>query len=130
MQEAARVPLMQVRSSLCHCIESLASIWAEMVLLYYPKDRLIPYKENGELCSACFSFEKMKDSLISSHVEVSNIERSSPVAVQSVLDKLLDGGHIGAETYISLLPQGVLQSKEQILKSIKEEQERIETKNG
>ncbi len=129
MQEAARVPLMQVRSSLCRCIEELASIWAEMIFLYYPKDRLIPYKENGETHAECFSFKKMKDALICSHVEVSNIERSSPVAVQSILDKLLDGGHIGADTYISLLPQGVIQSKEEIIESIKNERERNKSIN-
>ena len=92
-----------------------------MIFLYYPKDRLVPYTENGELRAERFSFDKMKDALICSHVEVSNIERSSPVAVQSILDKLLDGGHIAADTYISLLPQGVIQSKDEIIASIKKE---------
>ena len=121
MQEAAHVPLMQVRAAFRKCLEELASIWADMLINYYPSDRKLLFSENGKACAKSIRTDRLKDALICAHVEIGSIERTTPVTTQLVLDKLLDGGHISAEKYVSLLPSGVLRDRDRIVDVIKDD---------
>jgi len=130
LQDSARLSLTQVKSAFYRCIEDLASIWAEMIFCYYPEGRLLPIKYEGELKAKGIGFNRMKNSLIRSHIDVRNIKDSSNITTQSILDKLLEEGHIKADTYISLLPQSLIKEREKIMDSIKHDAERINDENG
>jgi len=130
LQESARVSLTQARSALYRCIEDLAAIWAEMIFSYYPDGRLLPAKYEGELKAKGISFSRMKNSLIRSHIDVRNVKDSSNITTQSILDKLLEAGHIKPDTYISLLPQTLIKERDKIIDSIRRDAERINDENG
>ena len=121
MQEAAHVPLMQVRAAFRKCLEELASIWADMLINYYPAERKLVFCEDGAKQAQSIRTDRLKNALICAHVEVGSIESTTPVTTQMVLDKLLDGGHISASSYVSLLPSGVLRDRERIVDVIKNE---------
>ena len=130
LQESARTSLMQLRSAFYGFIEDLASIWAEMIFCCYPDGRLLPFKQNGEVCAKNVSFSRMKNSLIRSHIDVTNSKDSSYITTQSILDKLLEAGHIKADTYISLLPSSIVKEREKIIDGIKHDAERTENGSG
>lgn len=123
MQEASRVPLMQVRASFCRCVEELASIWADMLFNYYPDERRLNYTDERGLHSDKLRTSRLKNALICAHVEVGNVERSSPLTTQSILDKLLDAGHISPKIYLSMLPSGVLVERNRLIESIDAEKD-------
>ena len=130
LQESARVSLTQVRSALYRCIEDVAAIWAEMILTYYPDGRLLPTKQKNELRAEGISFSRMKSSLIRSHIDVRNVKDQLNVSTQTVLDKLLEEGHIKADTYVSLLPQSIIRERDKIIESIQNDAERSTAVNG
>ncbi len=119
MQEAARIPLMQVRAAFCTCLEQLAAIWADMIFSYYPNGRLLTYDDDGRPCAEACDYSRLHDALISAHVEVGDLDTVSPITTQSVLDRLYADGSLSAESYISLLPAGIIQNRERLLDELR-----------
>lgn len=119
LQESSRLPLEQVRTSLCRCIEELANIWADMMCAYYPRERLIPYRNGGKLSAITADFSKLSHSLIRAKVDIGALSTYSDSGTQAVLDKLLDGGHITAVQYLEQLPAGALLNREALIEKLK-----------
>lgn len=124
LQEASRIPLTQVRAAFCRCIEEIAAIWADMIFCYYSSDRLLPFIEDGKLRAEKVDLNRLSEALICAHVDVGNVERSSPITTQSILDKLLSSGHISAETYLEMLPAGIVQERQKLIECVKRDTER------
>ncbi len=120
LQEAARIPLEQVRRSYFQCIEDLANIWADMMCAYYPDQRLIPFAEGGEERAERVDLSSLRGALIRARVDVGEISRYGAAGTLSMLNRLLDGGHITPEQYIERLPAGVLTDREALLEEIRQ----------
>lgn len=104
IQEASRIPLKLVRTALYQCIEDLASIWADMTFAYFASDRLVPtLDENGEYSSRELPFGE-KESKVRAFIDVIDESNYNSALSLSILDKLLDGGYITPEQYISRIP--------------------------
>lgn len=118
LQKASRISLMQVRTNFCKCIGELAAIWADMLCAYSVEDRLLPV-ENAEGVSAeRMSYRLFKGELLSAAAEVEDGDSYTPSATVTLLDKLLEGGHINAEQYLDLLPSGTVMNRKRILQEI------------
>ncbi len=126
LQEAARIPLMQVRAAFCTCLEQLAAIWADMIFSYYPNGRLLTCKGEGLSCAEACDYSRLRDALITAHVELGDLDSVSPITTQSVLDRLYADGALSAESYISLLPAGMIQNRERLLEELRRSAERSE----
>ncbi|MBO5218092.1 MAG: hypothetical protein J6C52_01595, partial [Clostridia bacterium] len=118
MQEAARMPLTQVRVAFRQCIEDLAAIWADMLCVCYSDGRRIPVLANGELAIRAADFSALHDSLIHAHVEIGNVPEYSISTTQGMLDRLLTGGYIGADDYLELLPDGLTLKRGELAKRV------------
>ncbi len=119
LQEAARIPLDQVRRSLCRCIEDLANIWVDMMCAYYPDERLLPYIEEGTERAERISFSLLKGALLRARVDVGEFRRYGAAGMMSLLNKLLEGGHITPGQYIERLPPGLLADRALLLEELK-----------
>ena len=119
LQETSRIPLQQVRSAYYRCIEELANIWADMMCAYYPSERLLPCvgADGTELRQAELS--SLKREFLGARVDVSEVTRYSAAGAQAMLDKLLEGGYISPESYISRLPAGVITDRGALIADIK-----------
>lgn len=122
IQEASKVPLLQIKDNVSYFAEDIANIWADMMCVYYPPERLIPFYEDGEAISAHTDFEVLKDTMIHAHIEISDPERFSVAYNQIVLDRLLDSGHITFKEYLKRLPQGILIDREGLIARIEEDE--------
>ncbi len=120
LQESSRLPLEQVRSSFCRCIEDLANIWADMMCAYYPKERLIPYDSKEGVSLAEVDFPKLTKSLIKANVEIGSISNYSDSGTQAVLDKLLEGGHITTVQYLKHIPSGTFGNRYSLIEELSE----------
>ena len=118
LQETSRLPLEMIRSAFSQCLEDLANIWADMMCVYYPKERLLPFYEDGMLKAASVDLPSLRSSLVKSKVEVGNINNYSDSGSQAVLDKLLDGGHITTVQYLQHLPDGALATRTALIESL------------
>jgi hypothetical protein len=118
LQEAARIPLETVRRSFYQCVEDLANIWADMILAYYPDGRLLPVIEDGVEKVERVSYSVLKSALLKAKVDVGEIGRYGASGTLSMLNRLIDGGHITAEQYIARLPAGLISDRDVLLEEI------------
>jgi len=118
LQDAAKIPLEQMRSAFYQCVEDLANIWADMMCAYYPSERLLPYREEDGVRAARVDFDLLRRTLLRARVEVSTVTGYSSATVQSVLDRLLEGGHITLAQYVARLPDGVMPERQELLDEI------------
>jgi hypothetical protein len=126
LQETSRIPLEQIRSAYYRLIEDIANIWADMMCAYYPSDRLLPCYSRGELSAQKIEFSAIKNDVLCAEAEISELSRFSSVSVQNMLDRLLDGGYIGADEYVKRLPLGAVIDRDGLLELLAPE--RTETK--
>ena len=126
LQESTRIPLELVRGALSRCIEDLANIWADMMCAYYPAERLLPYGDRSAPALASADFPLLSGSLVRATVELGAISTYSESGVVSILDKLLDGGHITAKQYVEQLPTGSLPDRDILISMLSEEQNKKE----
>ena len=120
LQSAASASLEHVRVHFCRCISELAAIWADMLCTYCPCERMLAVLEqNGEVGARAVDYSLLKNTLLNATVHTGSIDRYSPAATVSTLNKLLDGGHLSAAAYVELLPEGVLVNREALLEKIK-----------
>ncbi len=118
LQETSRIPLAQVRSAYYRCIEEIAGIWADMMCAYYPAERLIPCYTKDGITAKNINLSALKNDVLSAELEVSEISRFSAASLQSVLDRLFEGGHISLGEYIKRLPSGIFTDREDFIKKL------------
>ena len=120
LQTASSVSLEHVRVGFCQCIGELAAIWADMLCTYCPDERMLPVlKKNGEVDAETLDYTLLKSALLSANVHVGSVDRYSPSATVTTLNKLLDSGHLTAAEYVELLPEGVLVNRDTLLEKFK-----------
>ncbi len=121
LQESSEIPLETVRRNLYSALEDVAMSWAEMLLAYYPAERLIPYTENGtEKAGRLPDHRAFADSLIGARIDVGTGTRYSQVVSVNTLDKLLGGGFITVEQYLKRLPDGIVPESEELIEQLQQ----------
>ncbi len=127
LQEASEIPLETLRRNLYAALEDVALNWSEMLLCYYPSQRLLPYTEEGEEKSGRLPDVKaFKNSLIEAKIDIGTGTRYSQVVSVNTLDKLLSGGYITAEQYIKRLPEGVIPRSDELIEQIEQMKGNVE----
>ena len=124
LQESARLPLRRVRIAFMQCLEDLGDIWADMISAYYPRERLVPTREEGEPRAHAVDFSSLHGEILKARVSVQEINRYSAAAAQNLLDRLLDGGHISPVEYLKRIPAGTIAEKDELIALLLEREER------
>ncbi|MBQ7347181.1 MAG: hypothetical protein IJW55_04430 [Clostridia bacterium] len=118
LQQASQLALRQVSAAFCRCIGELASIWADMLCVYCPAGRRLPVAEGEHIAAMCPDYRLLRDELLRATAEVSHIDAYTPAATVTLLDKLLDGGHLTPAQYVELLPEGTLDDRAALLEKM------------
>ena len=113
IQEASRMPLKLVRRALYQCIEDLAAIWADMTLAYFGADRLIG-SASGEVGATSLGAVSSIAGLRPC-IEIRDADSLNSSVALSILDKLLDGGHITLEQYLKKLPKEYIENSAELI---------------
>lgn len=119
MQESARLPLSRVRAEFARCISELARIWADMLISYCPDGRRLLCRDGELLTAEAAGLGCLANGNIIAEVDIGREASSAAVTTQSVLDRLLSDGRIDAETYVKLLPAGILYDRGEIIEGVK-----------
>ena len=116
VQEASKLSLKLVRSALYRCIVELAEIWADMVLSYFACERLVPMlEESGRYCSEPLGITVDEGLKPRACVEVLDTSSLNASVTVSILDKLLSGGYITLDQYLSRIPSGYVKDCEGLI---------------
>ncbi len=123
LQQASRVAYRQVESRFQRCIGELASIWADMLCTYSHPERMLPVEENGEIRARRVDYKLLRRELLHATAEAKGTTQFTPAATVSLLDHLLDRGHLNVRDYIKHLPNGCVADKNALLESVTEKGE-------
>ena len=104
LREASMQALEHIQSELYLCLEQMACIWADMTLAFCPDGRPLRTADGyGRLFPS-----RLHSALLRAKIDVCDSARYSASGTQSVLDRLLDGGHITLAEYLERLPEGLI----------------------
>lgn len=122
LQETSKISLGQVKCYFYQAIEDLANVWADMMCAYYSENRLLTGEHNGKPECYSVSFALLRDAVLSARVDVYETNRYSASGTQNTLDKLLEGGHITAAEYVRRLPDGLIDSREELIELLEKKE--------
>ncbi len=108
LQEASAIPLENIKGNVRRALEDLAQVLAERFVVCYPDGR-VPVGEGEKTLS------QLTDGWVRARVDVSDLSRVGSSTVLSLLDRLLDGGHITLREYLDRLPAGLIPDKNTIV---------------
>lgn len=123
LQQASQLALQRVSSHLCRCIGELATIWADMLCTYCPAERFLITWSGDAINAERPDYELLRQELLQANATVATVGNYTPASTVTLLDKLLDGGHISVEQYTKLLPEGTLNNREALQKALQEKGE-------
>ncbi len=119
LREASMQALERVQSELYLCLEQMACIWADMTLAYCPDGRPLRTAESyGRLFPS-----RLHSLLLRAKIDICDSARYSASGTQSVLDRLLDGGHITLAEYLERLPEGLVPDRLTLAEAHRKEDE-------
>ena len=88
-----------------------------MMCAYFTSERLLPYvNEKGEQTSDRVDFSLFEGDAIKARVDVVDTSSYSSSITLSILDKLLDGGHITVEQYLKRIPSDYIDNYTELIK--------------
>jgi len=108
LQEASAVPLENIKGNVRRALEELAQVLAERFTVFYPDGRVPVGGDKKKL-------SELQDEWVCARVDVSDLSRVGSSTVLSLLDRLLDGGHITLREYLDRLPAGLIPDKNTII---------------
>lgn len=118
LREAAMQALEYVQSELYLCLEQMACIWADMTLCYCPDGRPLRTSEGfGRLFPS-----QLHSLLLRAKIDICDSARYSASGTQSVLDRLLDGGHITLSEYLERIPDGLVPDRTTLAEAHRKEE--------
>ncbi len=120
LQQASKQSLRQVESAFCRCIGELASIWADMLCTYCPKDRLLAAINGDKILAQAPDYQLLKGELLRANAVIASTTPYTPASTVALLDKLLDKGHISPVQYVKLLPNGSLEGRELLIEALEQ----------
>lgn len=123
LQQASAIPLDLQKKALYGALERLGMIWLDFIFHYYTPDRVMLFREKGELLGGTLPLEEMENIIFSCAAQVGASSYWSEIAQVGTLDQLLTAGHITFSQYLERLPDGYLDRKEELLDRVREGEE-------
>lgn len=120
LQQASQIGLSQVSARFNRCLGEVAEIWADMLCAYSPQERLLPVAEDGGVAAYALDYSRFRNELLHATAETGSVDRLTPSATVSLLDRLLDGGYLTVRQYLEHLPDGCLTDRSALLRDIDE----------
>ena len=118
LQEAAQMPLQQVRNRFYSFVEDIARIWAEFWIMKYGK-RMLKVQDDSGTWYMPFNGDRYKDLIISTKIDVGASTLWSESQNIITLGNLYDRQIIDAVQYLSRLPKGIIPNLDKLIDEIK-----------
>ena len=123
LQQASQLALQRVTSHLCRCIGELAAIWADMLCTYCPAERFLVTWSGDTVGAERPDYDLLRQELLRANATVATVGNYTPASTVTLLDKLLEGGHLSVEQYAELLPEGTVSNREALQKALQKKGE-------
>lgn len=121
LQQAATLPLENVKRQFYQFVEDIGLVWLDFIFAYYSDDRLvyIPEGETGKFVP--LQLGKARESLFDCKIDVGAVNYWSEISCLSTLDNLLKGGYITTLQYLERVPDNLIPNKKALMDEIRQQ---------
>jgi hypothetical protein len=127
MQNAAKVPIDQIKKRFHRSMENVGRIWEQFYKVKYNINRIVTVKdENNKEIPMEFNGSTYKEVNLRLKLDIGSSSSFSESLMMTNLDKFLDQKLISFEQYLKYAPQNVVPFKTRLLKEIEEQKKKQE----
>jgi hypothetical protein len=135
LQKASSVPMELVRQNLHQCIEDLASIWMDLMRVYYGKRYVQPSpaagrEEKEPREPELFDFSRLGGTPLSMKLDVGGSAYWSEIAQMNTLDNLLTHKQIDVLDYLERVPSGYISNQQELIDTLRKRKKEEEGAGG
>jgi len=123
LQQQSNLPLELQKKALYAMVERLGMIWLDFIFHYYGSDRIVLFREKGELLGGVIPLSELKDIIFSCNTQAGASSYWSELAQVSTLDRLLTSGNIRFSQYLERLPDGYIGKKDELLDEVRKSEQ-------
>jgi len=123
VQQAAAVPLENIKQNLYQFIEDIGYIWLDFMANYYGK-RSIDVEVLGKREIREFDFSRLKDMKFRLKIDVGPSSYWSEITAMQTLDNLLNTERISFTQYLERVPKGLIPKKQELIEEIKSQDQK------
>ncbi len=120
LQKVSQISLLQVKAAFCKCIGDLATIWADMLCTYCPPERLLAIVGENGVSAEQIDYPLLKQEFLRATAEIDDVGQFTSSSTVTLLNKLLESGHLTAVQYLEAMPTGSIMNRDSLIEKIKE----------
>ncbi len=125
LQQASKVGLGQVSARLAKTLGEVAEIYLHILLENYPNERKLPLTVGEKTAIFPVDYKALRHGILHATARLGTVDKLTSSATVTLLDHLLDGGHITARQYLEHLPDGCLSGRDSLLRSLEEDNKNL-----
>lgn len=123
LQQAATLPLENVKRQFYQFVEDIGLIWLDFIFAYYTDERLVYVPENDGMKFVTFNLGKARNALFDCRIDVGAVNYWSEISCLSTLDNLLMNGYITTVQYLERVPDNLIPKKKALVEEIKQKEQ-------
>jgi len=118
LQQAAVLPLENIKRQFYQFVEDIGLVWLDFIFAYYSDDRLvyIPEDDGGKFVP--LNLGKAREALFDCRIDVGAVNYWSEISCLSTLDNLLAGGYINTLQYLERVPDNLIPNKKALMEEL------------
>ena len=120
VQQAASIPLENIKQNLYQFAEDMGYIWLDFMANYYGKRKVL-VKVNGKKVVQEIDFSRLKTLKMRIKIDVGPSSYWSEITAMQTLDNLLQNDKITFIQYLDRVPNGIIPKKQELLDELKEQ---------
>lgn len=123
LQQAATLPLENIKRQFYQFVEDIGTVWLDFIFAYYSDDRLVYIPEGDGGRYAALKLGKARNALFDCRIDVGAVNYWSEISCLSTLDNLLTNGYISTLQYLERVPDNLIPKKKALMEEIRLQQE-------
>lgn len=129
LQQAATLPLENIKRQFYQFVEDIGTVWLDFIFAYYSDDRLVYIPEGDGGRYVTLKLGKARDALFDCRIDVGAVNYWSEISCLSTLDNLLANGYISTLQYLERVPDNLIPKKKALMEEIRLQQGQKGQKN-
>lgn len=123
LQQAATLPLENIKRQFYQFVEDIGTVWLDFIFAYYSDDRLVYIPEGDGGRYTALKLGKARNALFDCRIDVGAVNYWSEISCLSTLDNLLTNGYISTLQYLERVPDNLIPKKKALMEEIRLQQE-------
>lgn len=124
LQQAAILPLENIKRQFYQFVEDIGLIWLDFIFAYYSDKRLVYIPENEGGRYTALDLGNARNALFDCRIDVGAVNYWSEISCLSTLDNLLMNGYITPIQYLERIPDNLIPKKKALIEEMRAQEQK------